>query len=1124
MSSNAQPAFNKAEARGYQARATPTLREMFRSLLRPASQTRAARSVEYFGWLDFVLGITILAAPYWMAALFRLPALSVPDAILLRVVGCFVAALGMLYIVSGRLNADGFVVASLLDRPLVPIIMAVLWSRGGLPGPLAVAFSITDFGGFLWTAFAWREDVRHGENIGGPNLQGQTRAARSVELFGWLIMALGAAVLIFPSWAQSLLHLPSIAVQGPNYFRLVGLLVGGLGVLYVVSGTLNTQGLVFASLLGRPVVVIIILVLWLNGLPDLLALACVATDSIGFVWTLAAWHKDVRYGVNPGNMPFLARSAAGFFGFVSGVIRNARTFHPDGRVFRGTVRSLQPGEPSLARAAEQLQGAVIMRIGMGMMKRGMPRWLADHIPDAPSIASRFFTPTHSGEVRLERRQGQDLDLLCTAGGDRLWKLIVNLATGGREYGLHQFDYFRNTYHSDVPYKLDDGKADVWVRLMLESGTTASAAAPFDGAGRERALTNAVENHALVRVEVQRTGSRSEPFIPIVEIRFEEEVEIDQEALHFNPVEGRGFQPYGFFTDLRRAVYPESAHSRAASRQDRARRDREIPIRRLVRFFNQRPVAAVAGGNDGTNASTTGAKAPGKPRWARIAGFTTVAVLVLVGFYLLERFTRDRPVDYADDVLHFERGSTGGEKMNGIPYWYWVALPELFPEYLPDKTPGRGYSSFGLAYAQGTDPRYALPFGVSMRNVRGIDVVYLNCGACHIGTVRDAPGAPARIVPGMPAHQFDLGAWGNFLTSVPLDQKFTGQRLLDQITAMQDNPNRLIDKPDLINRLILKYYAAYVMRERLLILRQRLAFIDTSTWGPGRVDTFNAPKALLNFPMQYADPKELMGNVDFPSVWNQAARKGMQLHWDGNNTSVDERNLSAAFGTGAFPPNLDTDRVLRMAKYLEGATPPAYPYPIDAALAAKGAPVYQEYCVGCHGTREPPFRNNPPQANEFVGTVVPIAKIGTDRWRLDSYTWLLAVNQSTLYAGYEKDWGFDPPYPQRFSHFRKTQGYANTPLDGIWLRAPYLHNGSVPNLRELLEPAARRSRVFYRGNDVFDPQSVGFISNVAEHDGRKFFVFDTAQKGNSNAGHEGTLYGTSLPPEEKQALLEYLKTF
>jgi hypothetical protein len=277
-------------------------------------------------------------------------------------------------------------------------------------------------------------------------------------------------------------------------------------------------------------------------------------------------------------------------------------------------------------------------------------------------------------------------------------------------------------------------------------------------------------------------------------------------------------------------------------------------------------------------------------------------------------------------------------------------------------------------------------------------------------------------------------------------------------------------------------------------------------------------------MRYADPKELHGNVDFPSVWNQGPRKGMQLHWDGNNSSVDERNLSAAFGTGAYPPTLDAERVLRTAKYLETAQPPPYPYHIDQALAALGAPLYVRYCASCHGTREPPFRHNPALANEHVGTVVPIDRIGTDRHRLDSYTWPLAVNQGTLYAGYEKDWGFTAPYPQRFTHFRKTFGYANAPLDGIWLRAPYLHNGSVPNLRELLKPAAARTKVFYRGGDVYDSVNVGFVWDLPAENGRALFRFDTSRPGNGNGGHEGPAYGTDLTPEQKQALLEYLKTF
>ena len=57
-------------------------------------------------------------------------------------------------------------------------------------------------------------------------------------------------------------------------------------------------------------------------------------------------------------------------------------------------------------------------------------------------------------------------------------------------------------------------------------------------------------------------------------------------------------------------------------------------------------------------------------------------------------------------------------------------------------------------------------------------------------------------------------------------------------------------------------------------------------------------------------------------------------------------------------------------------------------------------------------------------------------------------------------------PWKFSHFRKTDGYANMPLDGVWLRAPYLHNGSVPTLRALLFPEERPA-VFYRGYDVYD---------------------------------------------------------
>jgi mono/diheme cytochrome c family protein len=224
--------------------------------------------------------------------------------------------------------------------------------------------------------------------------------------------------------------------------------------------------------------------------------------------------------------------------------------------------------------------------------------------------------------------------------------------------------------------------------------------------------------------------------------------------------------------------------------------------------------------------------------------------------------------------------------------------------------------------------------------------------------------------------------------------------------------------------------------------------------------------------------------------------------------MEERNKSAAMGAGVTPPTIDLERLGRIEAWLLDFTPPAYPYAIDRERAARGAPVYARYCADCHGASGRDF------SGSRVGTVVPIGEIGTDPWRLNSYTRELAANQNTLYAG----------YPWRFTHFRKTYGYANFPLDGLWLRAPYLHNGSVPTVRDLLEPSGRRPRTFYRGYDVYDRARMGFVSTTRAEGEREYFLFDTSQPGNANTGHEGPAYGTTLSPADKDALVEYLKTF
>ena len=138
----------------------PTFGEMFRRLLAAEGQGRAAWTVEFFGWLCLAEGATMLLAPHFVAAVLHLPPLADQAANYFRLAGLLVGGLGMLYVVAGRLNATGFVFASLLDRPLVPPVMLALWLAGIVPGALALAFAVVDGASFLWTLAAWRAESR----------------------------------------------------------------------------------------------------------------------------------------------------------------------------------------------------------------------------------------------------------------------------------------------------------------------------------------------------------------------------------------------------------------------------------------------------------------------------------------------------------------------------------------------------------------------------------------------------------------------------------------------------------------------------------------------------------------------------------------------------------------------------------------------------------------------------------------------------------------------------------------------------------------------------------------------------------------------------------------------------
>jgi RoxA-like, cytochrome c-like len=468
----------------------------------------------------------------------------------------------------------------------------------------------------------------------------------------------------------------------------------------------------------------------------------------------------------------------------------------------------------------------------------------------------------------------------------------------------------------------------------------------------------------------------------------------------------------------------------------------------------------------------------------IIALGVIVVLAVITLSFVLQISRiNRPVDYANDEMYFRYGSIGSD-VEGVPYWIFRVMPEICPTDLSG-----GYASLGVIQ----EPGMLTPIGFSLRRVGPVDIVGPNCALCHTASVRATPASEPMILTTGPAHQLNLMGYFKFLFACGRSPNFTAGNVLSAIGKYTSL--------SWADRITYRFIIMPRLRKALAEKGAKFDSIvaDRPDWGPGRVDTFNPYKVLV-FNLSMKDDHSI-GTARFMSVWNQAEQEGIWHHWDGNNDSLDERNLSAAIGAGVTlnPPSFDFAGLERIKDWLLYHQPPRYPFPIDMALAATGKPIYQRLCASCHDP-----------SGEHFGTAMPLARIGTDPERSLAFDKAMAARMNTIGAG----------YPWAFHRFRSTGGYANHSLEGIWLRAPYLHNGSVPTLDDMLKPPEQRPVTFYAGDDVYDQVHVGFVSDVPANGDRKFIEFDTREKGNSNAGH---VYGAMLSDQDRRALLEYLKT-
>jgi hypothetical protein len=503
---------------------------------------------------------------------------------------------------------------------------------------------------------------------------------------------------------------------------------------------------------------------------------------------------------------------------------------------------------------------------------------------------------------------------------------------------------------------------------------------------------------------------------------------------------------------------------------------------------------------------------------RAVALIVVAALVGLALWIYDLATRQFVPTYDDPVIHYKYGSIGNEASEGIPYWVWLALPQLFPDYLPG--PEGGYAAFGMYWEEagnnsdgtfrpggGPPPAtnelgYSVPVGFSVRTIGPIPMVAMNCAMCHTSFVRRPGDVGPTAFPGGPSHQLNSQAYLRFLFKCAHDPKFTADELMPKIEYNV--------KLSAAEKLIYKYVIIPQTKSGLLDLERQYAWSESRPdWGRGRIDPFNPVKFRYLGLSSVGD--DTVGNSDMVPIWNLNPREGMSLHWDGLNDTIREVVLSSAIGDGAKKDTIALDGLQRVENFLRTLQPPKFrdffgEGSIDEALARRGEAVYKsENCGQCHDF-----------GGKRTGTIVPIDEpgLGTDPERHRLWGDDAAKRYNEFARGYS--W--------KFSHFRGTNGpgggYVAVPIDGVWIRAPFLHNGSVPTLTDLLEPPDKRPKSFYRGNDLYDPLKGGYVSDKPSEEWRRFTLYDTKIQANGNGGHT---YGTTLPEADKKALVEYLKT-
>jgi len=441
---------------------------------------------------------------------------------------------------------------------------------------------------------------------------------------------------------------------------------------------------------------------------------------------------------------------------------------------------------------------------------------------------------------------------------------------------------------------------------------------------------------------------------------------------------------------------------------------------------------------------------------------------------------------------------------------------------------------------------------------------VNCATCH-NTELFYKGKRVRIDGGVGNH-FDLEAYV-FALDDAVQETLKDTAKFDRLAARM-GASSTDAKSDLRKRFESSADRIHSFRTRVLL--------TPYPWGPSRMDAIalivdRVTSTVPDIPQNWTAP---LAPTKPPFLWNSP--QGTWTQWRGVQQDPSDRNLVESMGLflsmnmtanspeeGLFDSNARLKNLEEIEEWLNHLAPPKWPEEvfgkIDRAKAAKGKELFAKYCAQCHNSYPYTWTEPNKYGKRFLEVgLVPQSYVGTDRMQFEDLRPLVQtahlapnlpgplkdkplVPGGALYYGLQesvfhvalskinqteeeavKMHGYRElpvPRPSEVPHYKAA------PRDGVWATPPFMHNGSVPNLYEMLLPAAQRTKKFYLGRD-FDPVKVGVDTSGKSGT----YMVDTTLVGSSNAGHSfenaplgNGVIGPLLTDEERWALVEYLKS-